>query len=75
MNAQVLLVVGAHGDVAPVNRIPLVAKESGAVIVEVNREKSRYTEKITDYFLQGPAGGILPALAHEVEALLSPHAS
>jgi NAD-dependent deacetylase len=70
MNAQVLVMVGTHGDVAPVNRIPLVAKEYGAVIVEVNKEKSRYTARITDYFLQGPAGKMMPLLAQEVETLL-----
>lgn len=77
MNAQVLLVAGTHGDVAPVNRIPLVAKEYGAVIVEVNKEKSRYTDRITDCFLQGTAGKMMPLLAQEVEILLltSAHAT
>ncbi len=69
-NAQVMLVACTHGDIAPVNRIPLVAKQYGAVIVEVNRVKSLYTDRVTDYFLQGEAGEILPALAREVEGIL-----
>jgi NAD-dependent deacetylase len=61
-----------HGDIAPVNRVPLVAKEYGAVIIEVNRLKSLYTDRITDYFLQGEAGEVLPALSREVEEILAP---
>jgi NAD-dependent deacetylase len=69
-NAQVMLVACTHGDIAPVNRIPLVAKEVGAVIVEVNKETSLYTDRITDYFLQGSAGEVLPSLVQEVEEVL-----
>jgi NAD-dependent deacetylase len=71
-NAQVMLVACTHGDIAPVNRVPLVAKEYGAVIIEVNRLKSLYTDRITDYFLQGEAGEVLPALSREVEEILAP---
>jgi NAD-dependent deacetylase len=70
MNADVMLVAGAHGAVAPVNRIPLIAKEHGAFIVEVNKEKSLYTERVTDCFLQGSTGEILPSLARKVEILM-----
>jgi NAD-dependent deacetylase len=70
-NAQVMVVACTHGAIAPVNRIPLIAKEYGAVIVEVNKEKSLYTDRITDCFLQGPAGEVLPALAREVEEALA----
>lgn len=69
-NAQVMLVACTHGDIAPVNRIPLVAKEYGAVIVEINKQKSLYTDRITDYFLQGQAGEVLTLLVQEVESIL-----
>lgn len=71
-NAQVMLVVCSHGAIAPVNRVPLIAKQYGAVIVEVNRVKSLFTDRITDYFLQGEAGEVLPGLAREVEKILAP---
>ena len=71
MNAHVLLVAGAHGAIAPVNRIPLIAKEHGAIVVEVNKVKSLYTDRITDFFLQGNAGHVLPALVQEVEICMS----
>ena len=70
MNAQVMLVAGAHGAIAPVNRIPLFAKEYGAILVEVNRDKTLYTDKYTDYFLQGKTGEVLPLLVREVEQIV-----
>ncbi len=70
-NAQVMLVAGTHGAIAPVNRIPLIAKEHGAAVIEVNREKSLYTDRVTDLFLEGTTGEILPVLAAELEALLA----
>ncbi len=70
-NAQVMLVACTHGDIAPVNRVPLIAKEYGALIIEVNRTKSLYTDRITDYFLRGEAGEILPSLVEEVEKNLA----
>lgn len=73
VNAQVMLVACTHGSIAPVNRIPLMAKEYGAVIVEVNKERSLYTDRISDYFLEGPAGEVLPVLVREVEAILGGH--
>jgi NAD-dependent deacetylase len=71
LNAQVLLLAGTHGDIAPVNRIPVTAKENGALIVEVNRERSLYTDRVTDLFLEGSAGEILTDLVREVEAFLA----
>lgn len=76
MNAQVMVVAGAHGAIAPVNRIPVVAKEYGALLVEVNQEKTLYTDRYTDFLLQGKTGEVLPLLAREVEGLLpAPSAS
>jgi NAD-dependent deacetylase len=70
-NAQVMLLICSHGAIAPVNRVPLVAKQFGAVIVEVNRTQSLFTDRITDYFLQGEAGETMTALVREVEKMLA----
>ena len=71
MYADTLLIVGAHGSVAPVNRIPIIAKDNGAFIIEVNREKSRYTDLITDLFLMGSAAETLPKVVYRLEKALS----
>ena len=64
--ARVVLVVGTTGEVMPAAYIPVVAKEAGAVVVEINTSASSYTRDITDIFLQGKAGDVLSELAHEV---------
>lgn len=60
--AQALLVVGTSAVIAPANTIPDVAKENGAKIIEINKERTHLTDSITDVFLQGGAGKIITAL-------------
>jgi NAD-dependent deacetylase len=60
--ADVVLVIGTTGEVMPACNIPITAKHYGAKIIEVNPEKSTYTDSITDIFLQGKAGEILERL-------------
>ena len=64
--AEAMLVIGTTGQVMPASRIPYVAKEFGAAIIEVNVADSDYTPRIADVFLRGKAAQILPALARAV---------
>ena len=57
--ADLLFIIGTTGEVYPAAMIPDEAKRNGAVIVEINTEKSNYTDRITDFFLQGKASQIL----------------
>ncbi|RPH94224.1 NAD-dependent deacylase [candidate division KSB1 bacterium] len=54
-HADVVLIVGASGDVMPAAMIPRAAKEKGAVIIEINPQESNYTRDITDLYLEAPA--------------------
>jgi len=67
--SDVFLIIGTTGEVMPANQIPPLAKQQGAKIIEVNPEKSNYTDRITDIFLQGKAGEIMIKLN---EVLFSP---
>jgi NAD-dependent deacetylase len=67
--SDVFLIIGTTGEVMPANQIPLMAKEHGATIIEVNPEPSNYTDHITDIFLQGRATEIMQKLE---EQLFSP---
>jgi NAD-dependent deacetylase len=58
---DVMLVVGTSGVVYPAAQLPLLARQSGARIIEINPERSPLAD-ILDVHLQGPAGVILPAL-------------
>ena len=46
--------------VSPVNSIPSIAKRNGAKIVEINKEQTHLSDTLTDIFLQGNAGEIMP---------------
>jgi len=63
---DMLLVVGASGEVAPAASIPWAAREAGAVIVEINPEPAPVGFVGADLRLEGPAGLVLPALVREI---------
>jgi NAD-dependent deacetylase len=52
---DLMLVIGTTGEIQPASQIPLLAKQNGAKIIEINIEKSNYTDSITDIFLQDKA--------------------
>lgn len=64
--ADVFILVGTTGEVMPANMIPRLAKQNGATIIEVNTDSSSYTSDVTDIFLQGRAGDILPELVETI---------
>jgi len=65
-SADVFLSIGTSAVVYPAASLPLLARRSGGVLVEINPEPTPLTEQ-TDEFLQGPSGAILPALVAAVE--------
>jgi len=66
-SAGAVLVVGTSAAVAPANTIPMVAKENGAKIIEINKEGTHLTHTITDLFLEGSAGDVISALVAAVK--------
>ncbi len=64
--ADVFLVVGTTGEIMPASLIPQMAKNNGATIIEINPETSNYTHSVTDIFLRGKAGELLPALLEKM---------
>ncbi|MFA5388052.1 MAG: Sir2 family NAD-dependent protein deacetylase [Candidatus Paceibacterota bacterium] len=61
---DVVLIVGTSGLIYPANQFPGIAKhDCGAVIIEVNTAPSAYgSEGVTDIYVQGPAGEVLPQI-------------
>ena len=59
--AEVCLVVGTSGIVHPAASLPLLTRESGGVVVEVNTESTPLTE-VAVSSIRGQAGQILPRL-------------
>jgi NAD-dependent protein deacetylase/lipoamidase len=64
--ADVFLLIGTSGTVMPACGIPFQAKENGAAIIEVNTERSSYTGRITDIFLQGKATEVMTRLVEKL---------
>jgi NAD-dependent deacetylase len=64
---DLMLVVGTSGIVQPAASLPLIARRSGALVIEVNPNPSQITPA-ANIFLQGPSGEVLPLLVDAVRA-------
>jgi NAD-dependent deacetylase len=60
-SSDVFFSIGTSAVVYPAASLPLLAKQRGALLVEINPEPTPVTERV-DEFLQGQAGTILPEL-------------
>lgn len=67
--ADVFIVVGTTGEVMPASMIPHNAKQNGSTIIEVNPEISYYTNSITDIYLRGKAGEVIPQIVHAINKI------
>jgi len=61
-HSDVFIVVGTTGEIMPASQIPIIAKQNGAKIIEINVKPSNYTHSIVDVFLQGKASSIFNQL-------------
>ena len=62
---DVMLVVGTSGLVQPAAALPSIARDAGAMVIEVNPEPSELTP-LAHLHCRGPAGVVLPALVASV---------
>ena len=60
-NCDICLVVGTSSLVYPAAELPLIAKQNGAKIIEINPEETNLTAQ-TDISIRGRGGEILPLL-------------
>jgi NAD-dependent deacetylase len=64
-----MLVIGTSAVVQPAAMMPVVAKESGAVIIEINPESTMLTGDISDYLIKGPAGAVMNGILAQMEKM------
>jgi len=66
-----MIVAGTSAVVYPAAYLPRFAKikPNPAVIIEVNAQPTPLTKEVTDYFIQGMTGKILPRIVDEVKRL------
>jgi NAD-dependent deacetylase len=62
-----MLVIGTSAGVQPAASMPVIAKESGAKIIEINSEPTPLTGDISDYSIRGKAGVIMSLILAELE--------
>ena len=63
---DLLMVIGTSSIVQPAASLPGMAKNYGAEVVEINLEKTPITDEITDIFLEGKVGNILPEIIDDL---------
>ena len=64
-----MLVIGTSAIVAPASYLPIMAKENGATIIEINPEGTSLTRTIADYSIQESATVVLPNIIKVIQCL------
>ena len=67
---DVMLLIGTSGTVNPAARMPLIARERGATLIEVNPDETALTPWC-DLALRGPSGEVLPLLTERLRQALA----
>jgi len=68
-DCDVMLVIGTSAVVQPAALVPVIAKESGAKIIEINPESTLLTGDISDYRSKGSAGEVMNRILAQMEAM------
>ena len=58
-DCDLMLVIGTSAEVQPAALMPVIAKESGSKVVEINPESTPLTGEISDYLIAGKAGEVV----------------
>ena len=69
-DCDLMLVVGTSAVIQPAALMPVIAKESGAKIVEINPESTPLTGEISSYLIKGKAGDVLNRIMSELEKII-----
>ncbi len=67
---DVMLVVGTSAMVQPAAYVPIIAKQNGAKVIEINPERTPLTGQISDYLVPGPAGAVMDSIVAELESVV-----
>jgi len=64
---DLMLVVGTSAVVQPAAFMPVIAKQSGARVIEINPESTPLTHTTSDYLLKGRAGEMMNGILAELD--------
>lgn len=69
-DCDVMLVIGTSAVVQPAALMPVIAKESGAKVIEINPERTPLTSDISDYLISGTAGDVMNRIMSHLNKIL-----
>jgi len=69
-DCDVMLVIGTSAVVQPAALMPVIAKESGAKVIEINPERTPLTGDISDYLISGTAGDVMNRIMSYLNKIL-----
>jgi len=67
---DVMLVIGTSAVVQPAALMPVVAKDSGAKVIEINPERTPLTGDISDYLIKGTAGDVMNRIMADLQKMI-----
>ncbi len=67
--AKVFIIIGTSGEIMPASSIPVLARQNGCQIIEINPNHSNFTHQITDVFIQANASEGLSRLVAKLEEM------
>ncbi len=68
-DCDLMLVIGTSATVQPAALMPVIAKETGARIVEINPERTLLTDEICDYPSMGKASEVMNQIIEKLEQI------
>lgn len=66
---DLMMVVGTSATVQPAAMMPVLAKNTGAKIVEINPERTPLTHEISNYLIMGKAGEVMNRIIEALETM------
>ncbi|RJP94765.1 MAG: NAD-dependent deacylase [Desulfobacteraceae bacterium] len=70
-SCDLMLVIGTSAVVQPAAFMPLIARQSGAVVIEINPEPTPLTGTTSKLLVQGKAGSAVQQITDEVERIMA----
>ena len=69
-DCDLMLVLGTSAEVQPAAMMPVIAKDTGATIIEINPQSTALTAAVSDYLIKGKAGEVMNRIVAELEKIL-----
>jgi len=68
-SCDVMLVIGTSAVVQPAASMPVIAKRSRAVVIEINPEQTPLTHHVSDYLIPGTSGDVMTRIVAEIRRI------